>query len=312
MKERAELSSELLNLQGLDSRVLQDPETAHIMAIENSLVSSRAVEGLDVEVSERPDGIDLKVVVEEDVIIKRPVHVCFGVLHRRALQRIKIDLTLKEGSRANFIAHCLFPNAEEVKHLMDASILIGEGAQMHYTETHYHGIAGGAVVVPRARVKVLKAGKYTSLFELKRGRVGSLEIDYDVEAMEDAVVELIARVFGHGDDRINIKERAVLSGERARGLIKTRIALENEAKASVEGITEAKAAHARGHVDCLEIVKDSAIAKAVPVVEVEHSLAKVTHEAAIGSIDRHQLETLMARGLRPEKAVEVIVEGLLR
>jgi len=47
------------------------------------------------------------------------------------------------------------------------------------------------------------------------------------------------------------------------------------------------------------------------VVKVSHPEAKVTHEAAIGSVDHHQLETLMAHGLSPEQAVDLIVGGLL-
>ncbi len=41
-----------------------------------------------------------------------------------------------------------------------------------------------------------------------------------------------------------------------------------------QGITEGKAAGARGHVDCMEIIKDSAIARAIPMVAVSriHSL----------------------------------------
>jgi Fe-S cluster assembly scaffold protein SufB len=66
---------------------------------------------------------------------------------------------------------------------------------------------------------------------------------------------LIARVFGHGDDVISIKERVVLEGENSKGLIKTRVALEDRAEAEVTGITEGNAAGARGHVGCMEIVK---------------------------------------------------------
>ena len=40
--------------------------------------------------------------------------------------------------------------------------------------------------------------------------------------------------------------------------------------------------------------------------------AKLTHEAAIGSVDRKQVETLMARGLTEEEAVDVVVRGILR
>jgi Fe-S cluster assembly scaffold protein SufB len=126
------------------------------------------------------------------------------------------------------------------------------------------------------------------------------------------VTELTAKVFGHADDRISIKEEVILSGENARGLIKTRVALEDEATAEITGITEGNAPGARGHVDCMEIVKDNAIARAIPIVSVRNPLAKVTHEAAIGSVDRKQLETLMAHGLTPDEAVEMIVKGILR
>lgn len=47
-------------------------------------------------------------------------------------------------------------------------------------------------------------------------------------------------------------------------------------------------------------------------VRLFHPEAKVTHEAAIGSVDKKELETLMARGLTPEQAVELIVSGILR
>jgi Fe-S cluster assembly scaffold protein SufB len=104
----------------------------------------------------------------------------------------------------------------------------------------------------------------------------------------------------------------VLAGENSRGLIKTRVAIEDSAEAEITGITEGNAAGARGHVDCMEIVKDNAVAKAIPIVNVTNPLAKVTHEAAIGSVDKRQMETLMAHGLTPEEAVDVIVKGILQ
>jgi len=59
-------------------------------------------------------------------------------------------------------------------------------------------------------------------------------------------------------------------------------------------------------------VRDRATARAEPIVDVTHPLAKVTHEAAVGTVDQNQLETLMAHGLTPDEAIEVIVAGILR
>jgi Fe-S cluster assembly scaffold protein SufB len=62
----------------------------------------------------------------------------------------------------------------------------------------------------------------------------------------------------------------------------------------------------------LEIVRITRSPKAIPIVNVTNPLAKVTHEAAIGSVDKKQLETLMAHGFTPEEAVDIIVRGILK
>jgi hypothetical protein len=167
-------------------------------------------------------------------------------------------------------------------------------------------------VVPKLSVKVGRNGRYFTDFTLITGRVGKLAIDYTVEVAENAVAELTARVFGHARDDIHIRDKVLLTGKNARGLIKTRVAIEDDARAEVTGITEGNAAGARGHVDCMEIVKDRAVARAVPIIQVNDPGAKVTHEAAIGSVDKRQMETLMAHGLLPEEAVDIIVKGMLR
>lgn len=74
---------------------------------------------------------------------------------------------------------------------------------------------------------------------------------------------------------------------------------------------EVSAPAARGHLDCMEAVRDRAVGSTVPEVRVSHPQAKVTHETAIGSVDRRQLETLMARGLAPGEAVDLILRAML-
>ena len=297
---------------GGDKSILAKEDTAHLVASGHKILSMRAVRGIDVEAKETGSGISVRVKVLEGTHLLNPVHICFGVLHKSGIQKINMDVKFEKDSKASFIAHCIFPKAEKVKHIMDAVIDIGENATMRYSEVHYHGIYGGIEVYPKAVVKIEKNGKYFTDFLLVSGRVGKLEIDYSVKMGENAVTEITARVFGHGDDNISIMDKVALDGVNSKGLIKTRVAIEDNAQAQVTGITEGNAPGARGHVDCMEIVKDKAVAKAIPIVMVTNSLAKVTHEAAIGSVDKKQLETLMAHGLSPEEAVDVIVRGILK
>lgn len=297
---------------GGDSAVLGDPNIAHIVAIGHHVESSRQVDGMSVTVDEGQEWIDIKVAIEEGVRLQNPVHVCFGVVHKTGAQRIRMDIRLSKSSSAVLIAHCIFPNAEDILHEMDAKVTIGESASLQYFETHYHGPFGGIKVIPKAVIRLGKNASYRADFTLTTGRVGRLMIDYDVRADEGSVTELTARVFGHGNDNIVIAESISLDGANARGLIKTRIAVEDDGRAEVRGTTKGNAPYARGHVDCMEIVKDRAVARAVPLVEVTNPLAKVTHEASIGSVDKKQMETLMSRGLAPDEAVDIIVKGILK
>lgn len=301
-----------LPMVGAEPSILDDTNIAHVVAHGHHILSRRTVPGLRVEMEETPDAIVGKLIVEAGVRIAQPIHMCFGLAHPTGVQQITIDVQICEGAQARVLSHCLFPLAQAAEHRMQAVVEIGPGASLIYTEGHYHGPHGGMQVLPHATVKIGKGARYFSEFSLLSGSVGNLDIDYLVEVEKDGIAELTAKIFAHKTDRIALKETVVLRGERSRGLIKTRVVLDGEARAEITGITEAHAKGARGHVDCMEIVQGQAHASAIPIVRVFHPEAKVTHEAAIGSVDKKELETLMARGLTPEQAVEVIVSGILR
>lgn len=297
---------------GADPSILDDARTAHVVARGHRILSRRTVPGLRVELEETQDAIVGNLTVDAGVRIERPIHLCFGLARPTGLQQIRIDLTIRKGAQAQVLSHCLFPFAGAAEHRMEAAVAIEDGATLSYAEGHYHGPRGGMQVLPHATIKIAKGARYFSDFSLLSGSVGSLDIDYRVEADEEGIAELSAKIFAHRTDRVVVKEAVILRGERSRGLIRTRVVVTDQAQADITGITEAYAKGARGHVDCMEIVQDQARASAIPIVKVFHPEAKVTHEAAIGSVDRKELETLMARGLDPEHAVEMIVSGILR
>jgi Fe-S cluster assembly scaffold protein SufB len=311
MSELEELTR-ALPMVGAEPTILDDERIAHVVGHGHRILSRRSVPGLDLDLQETPDAIVGKMVIQAGVTIAQPIHMCFGLAHPTGSQRIHIDVMVEEGATAHVLAHCLFPVARAAQHRMQAKIDLGPGASLTYTEGHYHGPHGGMHVLPHATVRIGKGARYFSDFSLLSGSVGSLDIDYLVDVEEAGIAELTAKIFAHRTDDITLKEAVVLRGERSRGLIKTRVVLEDEARAEITGITEAHAKGARGHVDCMEIVQGRAFASAIPIVRVFHPEAKVTHEAAIGSVDKKELETLMARGLSPEQAVEMIVSGILR
>ncbi|MGC8765722.1 MAG: SufB/SufD family protein [Brevinematia bacterium] len=286
------------------------PDVAHIEIHGNEVLNAHLVPGLEVNSKSFEDGVDVKIRVKE--IIKNPVRFCFGMIPPNGTQKIIINTTIEKGASASFIASCTFPNAENVKHLMDAVITIEEGASLSYFERHIHGPAGGVTIVPKTKVIVKENARFSTEFELIKGAAGIIELDYEAEVERNVTVDMKARIFGRLNDRIHIKEKAHLVGENSTGVLTSHIALKDNANANIENEVVADAPFARGHVDCKEIVQDNAVARAIPVVQVNNPKAHVTHEAAIGSVDSKQLETLLSRGLTEDEATEMIIQGLLR
>jgi hypothetical protein len=288
-----------------------EPDVAHVEIHGNEVLGLHLVPGLEVDAETMADGIRATVIVRENRKIDQPVRICFGLLDETGTQKIYMKTRLEAASRVAILASCTFPNAVEVLHTMDAEIEIGKGSEYIYLERHVHGREGGVNVIPRARVILDEGARFHTDFELLKGRVGKIDIDYDAVCRSRSILDMAARISGRGDDRIKIHEKATLEGDAAHGVLRTNIAVRETARAEIKNTMIASAPFARGHVDCKEIVQDKAVANAIPVVEVHHPKAHVTHEASIGSVDSKQLETLMCRGLTEDDATNLIIEGLL-
>ncbi|MFB6076168.1 MAG: SufD family Fe-S cluster assembly protein [Candidatus Aenigmatarchaeota archaeon] len=303
-------TDDLYKAAGIENAI-SNPNIAHLVLDGNEVKGSNMIPGLNVETEEMKEGVSVKVNVENGSVIEKPVHMCFGMSNREGIQKIDMEINIGDNSKINILSHCIFPDATDVKHLMNAIVNVGKNAEYTYLEKHIHSHEGEIEVVPEAEVFLDEGAKFKTDFELLKGRVGKIDIKYKTIGGKDSVTKMTAKIDGKKDDMIDIEEICHLNGEGSRGVLETRVAARDETKANVYNEMIANAAKARGHVDCKEIVKDEGKAEAVPVVKVNHPKAHVTHEAAIGSVDKKQLETLMARGLSEDEGTDLIIKGLL-
>ena len=291
--------------------VLRAPRVASAVISGNQVLAVNLVEGVNIEAQEQENGVRARIAVAPGTKVAYPVHLCFGMIPSEGLQEINSEFEIGEGAEVGFLAHCTFPNAVDLRHVMDAHIHVGSGATMRYNEAHFHGAVGGIQVLPTTHACVDEAGRLESEFSLVHGRVGRLDIQFEVDVAARGTVELIAKAYGLADDEIHVSEVVRLNGEGARGLTKTRAAVRDRATSEVYTTAEGNAPGAVGHMDCTEIVRGQATARNVPIVVVRDDRARVTHEAAIGSVSKRELETLMARGLDEDDAVDIIIRGML-
>ncbi|MBN1150573.1 SufD family Fe-S cluster assembly protein [candidate division WOR-3 bacterium] len=308
MEDRA---IQLFSETGQDIEDLTNPNVAHLIINNDKVVSKNDVEGLSVKTYGIENGVHIVLNLYPGIIIERPVHLCFGMLLENGIQNIQMETVIGEGSSINVLSHCVFPNAVDIQHIMNNRIKLEKKAVFRYYERHVHSENSGMRIVPKSYIDLAEGARFASEFVLLKGRAGTVDVEYEAKCGANSVVEMLTRISGRGDDKISIKETGLLEGQNSRGVLKTKIALRDNSRADVFNKLIAQAAMARGHVDCKEIVMDQAIANAVPIVEVRHPKAHVTHEASIGSVDNKQLETLMSRGMTEESAEELIIGGLL-
>lgn len=305
------IEKELYDTTTVSHDDIKNPEVAHLTVHANTVIGSHTLPGLNIDIEQMKDGVKVKLHLEKNTKIERPVHMCFGMLPQKGTQHIIMDVDIEENSEISILAHCTFPNAIDIIHKMDANINIGKNAYYKYFERHVHGEEGGIKVIPKAKVNLLEGAHFITEFELLKGKVGEIDIEYESFCDKFSILEMDAKINGTANDKIKINEIGHLNGEKSRGALTSRIAVRDNAVAEIYSKMTASAPGARGHVDCKEIVQDNGKASAIPVVEVNHPKAHITHEAAIGSVDSKQLDTLMSRGLDEDEAVELIIQGLL-
>ncbi|MCI4446245.1 MAG: SufBD protein, partial [Candidatus Aminicenantes bacterium] len=145
--------------------------TPHVVINANKVLSSQVVEGLIIEPEELPDGVRAKLLVKKGYKIKQPVHLCFGMLPERGIQHIVLNVEIEDEAEVSFMAHCTFPNAVDIQHLMEATIKVGRNARYSYFERHYHSDEGMIRVVPLAKIELADGARFSTEFELLKGRV---------------------------------------------------------------------------------------------------------------------------------------------
>jgi len=292
--------------------VFKDIDMAHLMVHGNEVCSSRTIPGLQMQAKSTSEGVDLKFLMKSSFKYDAPLNVCFGLIPQDGIQKINLEGIVEDDAGIKILAFCIFPNAANITHLMKAKVRVGDNSYFDYQENHYHGTNGGVSLVPKLDIEVGKNSRFSSQFVLTKGRAGKVDIQYAVDVNEESSADLSAKIYGSGSDNIKINESIDLRGRGSRGLLKSRVVVGEQAISEVINKVIARKANCMGHIDCIETIMDSATASAYPSLKVYDSLARVTHEAAVGRLDSKQLNALMAKGLNKEQAIEVLIKGLLK
>ncbi len=295
------------------SKEIIDKTRLGLLVEKNKVLVKQLVEGVRLEAVESEEGVNVKIYVEPGVKAKEPISACFTMGEISGQQNIETEIIVGEYADVTFKVFGIIADALSVVHRARTKVIVRKGARFSYEDEHYYGENSNVDLKTKTEAIVEDGAYYYSSFKRAKGRSGKSDIELVAKVKNRATAVFETKMLGKKDDEIRVKDVIYLEGTLSKGISKSRIIALDETKAEFIGETYGLGDRSRGHIDCSEVIRGKGVTlKAVPIVVVNNPTAKVTHEAAIGSIDKKQLETLMARGLTEDEAVDVIVQGMLR
>ncbi len=297
---------------GTDASKFIDKRIASIIISGDKVIGLNNVPGVKLIHKQIEHGVQVDMEIEENTEVPFPIHVCTGYIEKKGYQKVLFNIIVRRNAKVKFIAHCVFPQAEDFTHDAVSNVIVEEGAIMEYNDEHYHSDLGTITLKTTTNAKVEKGGVYKNSFHITKTRVGKLSVLMNLELKENAVGELVSKVKASSNDEVNINEIVYLNGEHSRGLAKTIVVGLDESKVNVLNEAYGNAPYSKAHISCEEVTKGEKVTvSTTPVLKITNDLAELTHEASIGRVSQKQLETLMAKGLTEEEATELIIKGLL-
>jgi len=285
----------------------------NLLVDRNKIVIRYPAPGVRSEVIETPTGVKTKVYIEPGTKLEEPVTLCFGAADNTDLQTTEGEIIVGEGADVKFQVYGAMAEGIKLKHVAKTKVIVEKNARFEFIDVHYNGENTLIELDTETDAYVGENAYFKSVFKQIKGRAGKVRVNLKARVDKKGIVVFETKMIGKKDDEIRVEDIIYLNGEESRGISKSRIIAVDQTKAEFIGETYGNAPKCRGHIDCSEIIRGKdVVVKAIPIVVVNDETAKVTHEAAIGSIDKKQLETLMAKGLNEDEAVDVIVQGILK
>jgi len=239
-----------------------------------------------------------------------PFQACFFLKKGGFRQKVHNLIILEDNSEIHIMNGCASANyAEDGSHIGVTEMYLGQNAKLMYTMIHDWNKS--TEVRPRSAISLsdnavyisnyiaLRDTKLTQMYPVAHlnGENSVAKFNSLVLAPKGSVYDLGAAVNLNAKGcRAEIISRSVSSGGSviARGKL----------KANSPGVT--------AHLECDGLMlNDGGLISAVPELETSYADVNMSHEAAIGKVDREQILYLMSRGIPEREAISAIVAGFM-
>ncbi len=188
-------------------------------------------------------------------------------------------------------------------------VVCGQGSSVHYL--HVQDCSKTAAVFAHQRATLARDSKLVSLNFGIGGRLARTDVEVEL-CGPGAESDMLGLIFAEERQQFDYR---TLQGHRSphtRSDLLFKAALDDQAHSSYTGVIIIDRGAQRSDAYQANrnlLLKDGARADTEPMLEIEADDVRCTHGATVGPIDEEQLFYARSRGLAPDAAARLIVEG---
>jgi uncharacterized protein len=241
--------------------------------------------------------------------VDHPIQSCLYIAKNNFSQNVHNIVIIEEGAEAHIITGCATaPHLTSGLHVGVSEFYIEKNAVLNFTMVHDWGEKVN--VRPRTVTHVAEGASYISNY-ISLKPVGSLQM-FPTTYLEGtgAVARFNSVLVAAEGSHLDVGSRVVLNAPRTRAEIISR-AIAAGGKIIARGDLVGNHPEIKAHLECKGLILKNGLMHAVPELSGSVPGVEMSHEAAVGKIDRREIEYLMARGLDEDEAVSTIVRGFL-
>jgi Fe-S cluster assembly scaffold protein SufB len=239
----------------------------------------------------------------------QPVQACLYIASEKFSQHVHNIVIAEENSELHIITGCATaPHLVSGLHVGVSEFYVKKGARLTFTMIHDWGEQVN--VRPRTVTRVAEGGTIISNYISLRP-VGSLQM-FPTTYLEGkgAVARFNSILVASRGSHLDVGSRVILSAPETRAEIISR-GITTGGTIIARGDLIGKVAGVKAHLECKGLILNNGLMQAIPELSGHVPGVEMSHEAAVGKIDKREIEYLMARGLDEESAISTIVRGFL-
>ena len=247
--------------------------------------------------------------VRKHTRIQMPVPAGFFMPEEKSAMGVHNIVVLEQGARLHLVTGCTAGcRIKAGLHAAVSEYYVAENASLVNTMVHHWG--PDFIVRPRSGVVVAEGGAYEeNYYSLQPPK--SIEMNPTTYLNgRGACAKYLSGLICLPGSHCEVGGSVYLNAEGSSAELVARAV--NHGGTVVQKGMLAGADAVRAHVDCSGLMlSDTGVIEAVPGLRALHPDARMSHEAAIGRIDRDAVDYLRSKGLDEASAVALIVRGFI-